>query len=381
MFFARSVRTAAVAAATAGVLGALTVQPATAAPAQPTQPARPSDQPVSALLKDLQTLYVKAETASETYNATAEKLAKQRAKARKTGARLARARAALADGRTRAGRLARQQYRRGGTGLPPSVQLLLARDPQHALQNGHLLNRAAGDQAATVDRLTSGEARYSALAEKAREELAERKKLAARQKSQRDDVRARLGAVEEMLASLSGEQLEELRGLESRQTADAQRQLLSSGVLDGARAPSEAGDRALRYAVGQIGKPYVWGAEGPDSFDCSGLTSQAWQHAERAIPRTSQEQWKRLDRVPLKELRPGDLVIYFPGATHVGIYAGDGKVIQAPRPGARVKVSPLASNPLLGAVRPDADAAPMAGYVPPELPAGATAGADTGNNV
>ncbi|WP_338103837.1 C40 family peptidase, partial [Streptomyces rhizosphaericus] len=69
--------------------------------------------------------------------------------------------------------------------------------------------------------------------------------------------------------------------------------------------------RALAYALNQIGKPYVWGAEGPNSFDCSGLTSSAWAYAGRTIPRTSQEQWRQLPRVPLNQLRPGDLVIYY----------------------------------------------------------------------
>ncbi len=71
-------------------------------------------------------------------------------------------------------------------------------------------------------------------------------------------------------------------------------------------------------------------------------------------------------------------MIYFPGATHVAMYLGDGMVVQAPRPGARVKVSPVASNPLLGAVRPDQGAPPLRAYVPPPLPDDATAGADTG---
>jgi cell wall-associated NlpC family hydrolase len=134
----------------------------------------------------------------------------------------------------------------------------------------------------------------------------------------------------------------------------------------------------LRYAVRQIDKPYVWGAEGPESYDCSGLTSQAWQSAGRAIPRTSQEQWRTLPKVPLSELRPGDLVVYFPEATHVAIYLGNGLVVHAPRPGGRVKVSPIAANPLLGAVRPDPGATPLDTYTPPELPAGATDGGDEG---
>lgn len=122
----------------------------------------------------------------------------------------------------------------------------------------------------------------------------------------------------------------------------------------------------------------MWGAEGPESYDCSGLTSTAWAAAGRAIPRTSQEQWRRLPHVPVSALRPGDLVVYFPEATHVALYIGGGQVVQAPRPGTEVKVSPVASNPLLGAVRPDPGGEPLAAYTPPELPDGAADGADTG---
>ncbi|KIF05932.1 glycoside hydrolase, partial [Streptomyces sp. RSD-27] len=184
----------------------------------------------------------------------------------------------------------------------------------------------------------------------------------------------RLKEVERLLASLTPAEIAGLGAREAAVTAGAQRSLLDSGRLPARTTPpTAAGDAALRYATAQIGKPYVWGAEGPASFDCSGLTSQAWQHAGRSIPRTSQEQWAQLHRVPLDQLRPGDLVVYFPKATHVALYIGDGKVIQAPRPGARVKVSPIAANPLLGAVRPDPDGTPLARFTPPPLPEGAAA--------
>jgi cell wall-associated NlpC family hydrolase len=159
---------------------------------------------------------------------------------------------------------------------------------------------------------------------------------------------------------------------------------MASGALGAAgsagtvRRPTAAGGRAVRYAVRQLGKPYEWGAEGPESFDCSGLTSQAWAAAGTPIPRTSQEQWKRLQRIGLDELRPGDLVVYFEEATHVALYLGDGQVVQAPRPGAKVKASPIAANPVLGAVRPDPDGKPLRHYEPPELPEGATDGSDEG---
>ncbi|MBA2944496.1 C40 family peptidase [Streptomyces himalayensis] len=339
----------------------------------------PGERSVSQLLKGLQRLYHDAEKATETYNATEEKLKRQRAEFTRLSTQLARARLDLYDSREAAGRLARQQYQ-GSSDISPYVQLLLARDPQHALDQGHVIQRVAKERAATVDRLVSGEKQADALATRARGALDRQLTLAEQQKKDRDSVRKRLKAVEKLIASLKAEQLARLRRAEEAEAARAQQQFLAAGALSGSRTPSKGGDAALRYAVRQIGKPYQWGAEGPSSFDCSGLTSQAWAHAGRTIPRTSQEQWAQLPRVPLRSLRPGDLVIYFREATHVAIYLGNGLVVQAPRPGAKVKVSPIAANPVLGAVRPDPGGKALArtSYVQPALPRGATAGADTG---
>ncbi|MFQ6850594.1 C40 family peptidase [Streptomyces sp. 35M1] len=332
---------------------------------------------VAALLRELQTRYQAAEEASETYNATAEKLKERTARLKKVNADLAKARSALEASRGDAGRLAREQYQ-GRTEFSAYLRLLLAHDPQQALDQSHVVGRLAANRAATVDRLTDAARRADRLAAASRKALDQQKKLAARQKKQRDAVNGKLREVEGLLSTLSEEQIDQLAGLEQQGVDKAQRELVASGALSSTRPPTRQGGDAVAYAVRQIGKPYVWGAEGPDSFDCSGLTSQAWSAAGRTIPRTSQEQWKRLPRVPVSALRPGDLVIYFPKATHVALYIGDGLVVQAPRPGAKVKVSPLASNPLLGAVRPDPGGAPLSAYTRPELPEGARDGADTG---
>ncbi|MET8469499.1 NlpC/P60 family protein [Streptomyces sp. NPDC006422] len=363
-------------AITGAVTGALLAPlPASAAPGPD------GTRSVAELLTDLQRLYQDAEVATEAYNATAEELKERRRTADDLAEKLAAARSSLHSSRTDAGRLAREQYQ-GRSDFSPYLRLLLARNPQQALDEGHVMRRAARERQATVDRLAGREKKTDALATKARDALDEQMRLAERQKKERDAVRNRLKEVEQLLASLTADQLADVARLEEAGVSRAQRAFMASGALGSAgRAPSEAGDEALSYAVRQIGKPYVWGAEGPDSFDCSGLTSQAWSHAGRTIPRTSQEQWARLPHIPLSELRPGDLVVYFPKATHVAMYLGDGMVVQAPRPGAKVKVSPIAANPLLGAVRPDMSAPAMRGYVPPELPAGAMDGGDAGYGV
>ncbi|MEU0146911.1 C40 family peptidase [Streptomyces sp. NPDC006288] len=376
--FARTLCTAALAAVVAA-------SPAVAEPSRPSAPdpspapapAAGAPQGVAGLLRQLQTLYQGAEEAGELYNGTAEELRKRTAEAAKLSRETTGARAALNSGRRAAGRLARDQYQ-GRTDFSVYLRLLLADDPSQALEQGHVVERLQAGRAAVVDRLTGAERHAEVLAARSRAVLERQRILAARQKKQRDTVRSRLAGIESMLASLSKEQLAALEALERKNVGEAQKALTASGALSSVRPPSPGGGEAVRYAVGQIGKPYVWGAEGPESYDCSGLTSQAWSAAGRAIPRTSQEQWRQLQKVPVASLRPGDLVVYFPKATHVALYIGDGLVVQAPRPGATVKVSPLASNPLLGAVRPDPDDAPLSAYTLPELPDDATAGADTG---
>ncbi|MEU3090166.1 NlpC/P60 family protein [Streptomyces massasporeus] len=370
---------------------------------------------VAALLTDLQKLYRKAEEATEAYNGTEEKLKRQRAETDRLDRALARARLSLHDSRGAAGRLARQQYQ-SSTDISPYVRLLLARDPQHAIEQGHVIGRLAQERADTMGRLTGAERKAHELARTARTALDRQLALTERRKKERDEVRARLHEVEELLASLSREQLTDLAEFERKGIAKAQKEFMASGALGGedeadevdeeaadgdedsedaedngknragrgststvrTPTPSAEGRRAVRYAVRQLGKPYEWGAEGPRTYDCSGLTSQAWAEAGTPIPRTSKEQWKRLERIPLDELRPGDLVVYFPKATHVALYLGDGMVVQAPRPGAKVKVSPIAANPVLGAVRPDPGGEPLRRYEPPELPEGATGGSDEG---
>jgi cell wall-associated NlpC family hydrolase len=343
----RLLRLVCTAATAAGTI--LAPAPATAAP----EPGEPAHRALSELLTDLQRRYREAERATEAYNATEEKLKKQRAQTERLERALARARRSLHDSRGAAGRLARQQYQ-SVTGISPYVRLLLARDPQHALNQGHVIGRLVRDRAETVHRLTGTEKKADDLAREARKALDDQLTLAERRRKHRDEVRERLEEVEELLASLTGEQLTALAEFEKTGADKAQRKLVTSGALSDDHKPSGEGERAVRHALRQLGKPYEWGAEGPESYDCSGLTSEAWGEAGTPIPRTSQEQWARLPRVPLDELRPGDLVVYFPDATHVAMYVGEGKVVEAPHPGETIKLSPIASYPVLGAVRPDA---------------------------
>ncbi|MDT9680703.1 C40 family peptidase [Streptomyces sp. TRM76323] len=332
-------------------------------------PAGAESESVSELLTRLQRLYRDAEAAGETYNAAGEELAAQTAEARRLGGDLTRARDALAKARDAAGRLARAQYQGRGD-LSPALRLLFAGDPDHILDQALVLRRLAREQAATVNRLEGGEERVASAAAAARRALDRTRALAAARQRARDGALAKLREVEEALVGLEPERLAELAALERERTARAQRELLDAGALDEEGAPSAQGAEAVAYAADQLGKPYAAGATGPAAFDDSGLTARAWAAAGRPLPRTGPEQWRTLPKVPLRSLRPGDLVVYFPEATHVALYVGGGRVVHAPRPGAAVAVSPLAAHPVLGAVRPDAGAPSLRTYAPPALGGG-----------
>jgi peptidoglycan DL-endopeptidase CwlO len=116
---------------------------------------------------------------------------------------------------------------------------------------------------------------------------------------------------------------------------------------------SQAG-KAVAFVYAQLGCPYVFGGTGPcqQGFDCSGLVQSAWASAGVSIPRTSEEQWAQLPHVPISDLQPGDILV-FNGAGHVGMFVGDGMMIDAPHTGLDVEKVPYSgAGSLDGAVRP-----------------------------
>ena len=108
----------------------------------------------------------------------------------------------------------------------------------------------------------------------------------------------------------------------------------------------------MQWAYRELGKPYVWGAAGPNSFDCSGLTQYVWAKAGVYLDHYTGSQWNEGRHVSQSELQPGDLVFFGSDLHHVGIYVGNGNMIEAPHSGANVRVSPYNRSDYAGAVRP-----------------------------
>ncbi|MYU14300.1 NlpC/P60 family protein, partial [Streptomyces sp. SID8361] len=125
-----------------------------------------------------------------------------------------------------------------------------------------------------------------------------------------------------------------------------------TGAADALAPVAGRAARAVSYAYAALGKPYVWGATGPHGYDCSGLTQAAWRAAGVSLPRTTYTQINAGRRVTRDQLAPGDLVFFYSGVSHVGLYIGGGRMIHAPRPGAPVRMASVADMPFAGAARP-----------------------------
>ncbi|GAA3899056.1 C40 family peptidase [Streptomyces gulbargensis] len=323
-------------------------------------------------------LHQEAEVATERYNGAKEKADAARAAFDRVRDEAARRTERLNTARAGLGKIAAAQYRSGG--LDPAVQLALTSDPEQYLERAALAEKAGARQAAAIasvrrelgairqlraesadrlsalrgheedlrrqkavvlDKLTEARNLLTRLTaeERARYEAAE----AARDRSALSRSAAAGGGPGGPAAGTS----EGASGSTTRERADRS----SGGERVPVTAPTNRAAQAISFARAQLGKPYVWGATGPSGYDCSGLTQAAWRAAGVALPRTTYTQINAGRRVPRSQLAPGDLVFFYSGISHVGLYIGGGQMIHAPRPGAPIRVAPIDEMPFAGATR------------------------------
>lgn len=339
--------------------GAPVAPGAPAAPASPAAPAAPAAPEPGAksleqVRKEIEALYRQAGSATDAYNQAEAETKAQSEKIVEIARLVEAGQDRINTLKSRAGAAARAMYRSGG--LPAGAQLALSDDPGRFLDGAGRLRqgeKAASDLLTELDRTQNDLKRYAAEAG-ARWQTLEANRL--KQEAAKKETEEKIKAAEELENKLEAEEKARLIQLEQEAQYQAQKTWLSTGALKDAKGgvATGAGKRAVQFAVAQMGKPYVWGATGPGSYDCSGLTSQAWLAAGRPIPRTSQEQLRLLPKVAVKDMRPGDLIIYFDDASHVGMYVGDGAMVHAPRPGRNVTMAGAGSMPIKAVVRPDA---------------------------
>ncbi|WP_415950801.1 NlpC/P60 family protein [Streptomyces sp. KLOTTS4A1] len=326
----RTARATVVSAAVATAAASLTAAPAGADPAEPAEGTR----------AEVERLYAEAERATEAYNKADEKAGKLEAQVDRARDRLARGQERINTMRGRLGSLAGAQYRSGG--LDPTLALMLSDDPDQYLDKAATLNRISARQAGELAALQDAQRDLAQRTDEARRKLAELQDSRATVAKQKRIVKKKLAQARRLLNALPGAE----RAAYERASRSGRDPLPPV-----AGAPSARAAAALAAVRQAVGRPYVWGANGPSGFDCSGLTQWAYAQAGVGLPRTSQAQRHAGRQVPLAQAQPGDLVTYRADASHVAMYVGDGQVVHAPYPGASVRYDPVGMMPVSSVTR------------------------------
>jgi cell wall-associated NlpC family hydrolase len=299
-------------------------------------------------------LYQEAEVATEKYNGAREGAQAAQRRLRTLQDRAARTEERLTSARDALGTVAAAQYRRGG--LEPALQLVLSDDPRQYLDGAALAERAGDRQAAAVARVREQLREIEQLRGAARVEVASLRSRQAELRRQKKTVEGKLDEARRLLDRLTAEERARFGGgsaaghRASRAATDGRAGPAAPGPAGAANLDSRAAS-AVSYAYSKIGSPYVWGATGPDAFDCSGLIQAAYRSAGVSLPRTTYAQIDAGRRVSRAELLPGDLVFFYSGISHVGLYIGNGLMIHAPNPSAPVRIAPIDEMPFAGATR------------------------------
>ncbi|MCL7368094.1 NlpC/P60 family protein [Streptomyces ardesiacus] len=320
--------------------------------------------------KKVDDLYRQAGSATEKYNAAKEKTSKQRKKVDGLLDDVARRTQKLNDARDELGSFASAQYRTGAS-VPETATLLLADSPQDYFDQNQLMDRLTGRQKSAVDDYVT---QQSETMKKRREATESLETLTASQNDLRTakaTVQKKLATARELLSELTAEEKARLAAIEKKKQEEAERKAAelakkqeaererqaeaarkqesgtgspgtstgtgSSGPSTPDTSNGTQAEKAIAFARAQIGKPYVWGATGPGSYDCSGLTQAAWKAAGVTLPRVTYDQVNAGTTVPVSQAQPGDLVFFYDDISHVGLYIGDGMMIHAPKPGAYVR--------------------------------------------
>ncbi|WP_062647518.1 C40 family peptidase [Streptomyces maremycinicus] len=291
-------------------------------------------------------LYEEAEQATEKYNGAQEKQEKLQKEISTIQDNVARGQSELNELRDSMGLAAAAQYRTGS--IDSSVQLLLSSDPDDFLDKASTADQLSAQQ---VEALKKIQEKQRELAQERSEASTKLEDLASTRTElgkKKKEVQAKLAEARKLLNTLTAKEQAALAAADARASRDA------GDRVDLGDAPAGSGRAmaAFQAAQSQLGKPYVYGATGTASYDCSGLTSWAYAQAGVSIPRTSQAQANAGTRIYSQSaLKVGDLVIFYGDQHHVGFYAGNGQVLHAPRSGTVVRYESINNMPFQFGVR------------------------------
>ena len=285
--------------------------------------------------------------------------------------------------KVQAGQIALAQFQ--NRSLVTAAHLFVTPDTEGFLSEISTVQKVSENQNAALQDYQQAQANLAALEHSAETDLAA---LAERDKQLKSLTAAsdkKLDQAKKVLAKLTAEQQKQLAEAEKKATAKAntegraatkapaktntetraatkptaktntETRTATKTSQDSTRSSatgSSKGAKALAYAKAQLGEPYVRNGDGPSSWDCSGLTMMAWGSVGVSLPHSSGQQFNRGQPVAKSDLQSGDLVFFYSGISHVGLYAGNGQVIHAPRPGKSVEYIKMSYMPYAGARRP-----------------------------
>lgn len=237
------------------------------------------------------------------------------------------------------GAIANQEYQ--SNGMSAGLSLLFSSDPTLYLRAAGSLGVVTSKKALQLSRYATAEQRLRATSLTLNDKVALVKAAQAKYAKQEALAQSKLKQAQSLLAKLTKEQRDALAKLQANQ--DNADQLASLALASqGAKVSGRAGI-AIRYALKQLGRNYRFGAAGIIYWDCSGLTMQAYKAAGVSLPHSAAAQSGYGKRVPLNKLMPGDLVFFGRPISHVGIYYGGGRMLDAPHTGARVRIESFSS--------------------------------------
>ncbi|MEU6284746.1 NlpC/P60 family protein [Streptomyces sp. NPDC047028] len=309
--------------------------------------AAPSEKPSKSEVKaKVDKLYEQAEQATEKYNGAKEKQEKLQKEISTIQDNVARGQQDLNKLRDGLGSLATAQYRSGG--IDPSVQLFLSSHPDDFLDKASTLDQLSSQQVESLKKIQDKQRELAQERSEASDKLKDLASTRTELGKKKKEVQGKLAAAQKLLNTLTAKEKAEL----AQQQARANRSSSERVHLGDAPPASGMAGAAFSAAQSKIGSPYVYGASGPSSFDCSGLTSWAYAQAGVSIPRTSQAQANAGTRIySVSQLKVGDLVLFYGDLHHIGLYAGNGQVLHAPHTGASVRYESISNMPFQFGVR------------------------------
>lgn len=240
------------------------------------------------------------------------------------------------------GAIASEQYKNGA--LSRSLELLFSSDPKLFLAAAGSLESVTRKQSLQLKQYSVAKQRLTATSLTVNDKLTLAKRAQARFLAQEKAVKDKLASAQKLFNSLSKAERARLARLnDDAENADQKKSLAQAAKSN---LGSGRGSIALRFSIKQIGDRYVYGAAGPTLWDCSGLTMRAFNTAGVSLPHSAAAQAKYGKKIPLSQLKPGDLVFFGKNRyiSHVGIYISKGLMVNAPRPGSRVKIARFTPN-------------------------------------